>query len=209
MSKIDLYKWKKSVTSVNCNFLARYHITTAEALKSIIENPEEFSEFSDKESILDVDKYIDFYLVQHNYASLLLAYATFEETIVNATEDLRKLTDTEKELDSIKADDSIEKYKKFIGRHCGIDHQQLPINWGFFKSFAVIRNFIIHANGNLSQAKNKDRVKSAIANTNNRTKLESSNKLIIESSYIYQCLTETKKLSYLINDYIITKICST
>ena len=208
MSNINLYKWKRIATQVNCNSLIRYHITTTEALKAINKNPNEFSEFSDEDSLIDVDQYIDFYLVQHNYSSLLLTYATFEEIILGSLEDLKRLSDTNIDICDIKGDNAIRKYKNLVEKHCRISSHELSIDWLFFEDFLILRNFIIHANGNLSKAKNKSRVMLSITRSDNKIRLESSNKLIVEDIYVFQCLTKTKKTSALINDYIISKLCA-
>ena len=132
----------------NMSFLARYWTTATEALARVKGDAENFKEFqiAGKEP-----HYVEAILSSHKdrlcYSGVLLTYATMEEFLAVLAKEVGRMHDI-KILPSDLKGGGVKQYKKFIHDVCSVDPVNLNVIGNSFQNFSIVRNTIIHANGN-------------------------------------------------------------
>ena len=112
------------------------------------ESPDAFEEFKDNDLGEGyVNAVLSSHFEHHTYSGVLLTYAIFEEFFVLLTGDLRNCLEVTTQPSDLK-DRGVRRYKKFIHKVCAVDTDALSIDWSFLVDFAVVRDCIVHANGN-------------------------------------------------------------
>lgn len=186
----------------NLAFLTRYWYTASAALKRVSEAPETFEEFrAHGVERPYVDAVISSHLDHHHYAALLLAFASFEEFFSVLCGDLGKALGVTVEPTDLK-DRGVQRFRKFIHKVCQVSEQDLQIDWLFLEQFAIVRNCLVHANGNrgrLADPKALDRVVSAYPA---ELSYVHNVKLRISDEFVGRVIRETERASLAIVHYL-------
>jgi hypothetical protein len=189
----------------NLSFLARYWYTATVALKRVSEAPETFEEFEmNGVERPYVDAVISSHLDHHNYAALLLVFANFEEFFSVLCGELGKVLGVTVEPNDLK-DRGVQRFRKFIHKVCQVGDHDLQIDWSFLEQFAVVRNCLVHANGNrgrLADPKALDRV---VAVYPNELSYLHQVKLRIFDEFVRRAIRETERASLAIVRYLNTQ----
>ena len=179
----------------NIAFLTRYWWTAKAALERVKESPESFDEFKDNDLGHEyVDTVLAGHLEHHNYAGILLAFASFEEFFTVLSADLDVLRDVSVDLSDLK-DRGVSRYRKFIHKACQVTREELEIDWMFLEQFSVIRNCIVHANGNkgrLADAKALDKIVAAYPA---ELSYNHGVKLVVSNAFVTRCIRTTEQAS--------------
>lgn len=172
----------------NIAFLARYWTTASEALRAVAAEPERATEFRGRD---DPPGYagavVEGHLEHHHYSGVLLAYATFDEFMVVLTERLGTHHEAPITPNDLR-DRGVRRYRKFVHQVCGVDADQVDIDWEFLEDFAAVRNAIIHANGNRSHLSNAKQLQQVVERRSPALGFKHEVKLVITEEYVRQCL---------------------
>lgn len=186
----------------NISFLARYWTTATEALHLVKNDPQSFKEFqiAGKEP-----HYVEAILSTHKdrlcYSGVLLTYATMDEFLTALAKEVGRMHDI-KILPSDLKDRGVKQYKKYIHDVCSIDPLNLKADWKFLQDFSVVRNAIIHANGNKSLLSTPKKLDALIAKYPRELSYEHGVKLVINEEFVARCITNTSETAMSINAYL-------
>lgn len=186
----------------NMSFLARYWTTATEALARVKGDAENFKEFqiAGKEP-----HYVEAILSSHKdrlcYSGVLLTYATMEEFLAVLAKEVGRMHDI-KILPSDLKDRGVKQYKKFIHDVCSVDPVNLNVDWEFLQNFSIVRNTIIHANGNKSLTSAPNKLDALVAKYPGELSFEHSVKLVISEEYVARCIEKTSESARSINAYL-------
>lgn len=189
----------------NISFLARYWTTATEALHRVKGVPENFKEFQ----IAGTEPhYVEAILSSHkdrlSYSGVLLTYATMDEFLAVLTKEVGRIHDI-KILPSDLKDRGVKKYKKYIHDVCSVDPVNLTVDWEFLQDFSVVRNTIIHANGNKSLISAPKKLDALVAKYPGELSFEHNVKLVIDEEFVARCIAKTSESARSINAYLSNK----
>lgn len=189
----------------NISFLARYWTTAMEALDRVKNDPGDFKEFQ----IAGAEPhYVEAILSTHKdrlcYSGVLLTYATMDELLTVLAKDIGRMHDV-KILPSDLKDNGVKQYKKYIHDVCSVDPLALKVDWEFLQDFSVVRNSIIHTNGNKSLLSTPKKLDALIAKYPGELSYEHGMKLVINEEFVARCIANTSKSSMSINAYLCGK----
>jgi hypothetical protein len=183
----------------NISFLTRYWATASEALRAVAAEPARATEFRDRDDLPGyAGAVIEGHLEHHHYSGVLLAYSTFDEFMIVLTERLginHKAPITPNDL----RDRGVRRYRKFVHQVCGIDADRVVIDWGFLEDFAVVRNAIIHANGNRSHLSNAKQLEQVVERRSPALGFKHEVKLVVTEEYVRQCLVTVLRAAMSLN----------
>jgi len=189
----------------NLSFLTRYWYTAKAALRRVSEEPETFEEFeANGVGRSYVDAVISSHLEHHNYAALLLAFASFEEFFSTLCVELGRAHGVSIEPSDLK-DRGVQRFRKFIHKVCQVSERDLQIDWVFLQQFAAVRNCLVHANGNrgrLSDPKSLDRVVAAYPE---ELAYIHGVKLKLSDDFVGRCIRETERASLALVHHVIAQ----
>jgi hypothetical protein len=179
----------------NIAFLVRYWWTAKDALKRVKEAPESFDEFKGKDLGSGyVDAVLSGHLEHHNYAGVLLAFATFEEFFTVLCTDLGALRNVSVSLSDLK-DRGVPRFRKFIHKACQLKDDELQVDWAFLEQFATVRNCIVHANGNKGRLADPRSLDKLVAAYPEELSCAHGVKLVISDAFVTRCLRGTGQAS--------------
>lgn len=198
----DLLNMKILSAKNNYSFLARFMATVAESLEKAGSNPEDHYEF---QAYGSRENYVKSVLEGHqeklNFAGILLAYASFEETFLFDIKDLGRASGTNLKLSDLSGS-FVERCKKYIHKLCKVEPKELHIDWASIADFATIRNFIVHSNGNITHATSREKIKKVIEKYDGELALKHDNKLVVYPKYVNRVMRLAKDTTVAINEYI-------
>lgn len=189
----------------NLAFLTRYWYTATEALRRVSEAPETFEEF--KVNGVErpyVDAVVSSHLEHHHYAAVLLAFASFEEFFSVLCGDLGKALGVTVEPTDLK-DRGVQRFRTFIHKVCQVSDKDLQIDWRFLQQFAVIRNCLVHANGNRGRLANPGALDQVVAAYPAELSYVHDVKLRISDEFVGRAIRETERASLAVIHYLIAK----
>jgi len=189
----------------NISFLARYWTTATEALRLAKNDPHNFKEFQ----IAGAEPhYVEAILSSHKdrlcYSGVLLAYATMDEFLSVLAKEVGRIHDI-KILPSDLKDRGVKQYKKYIHDVCAVSPLNLKVDWEFLQDFSVIRNAIIHANGNKTLLSTPKKMDILVAKYPKELSYEHDIKLVIDEEFVARCITKTSESARRINAYLSLK----
>ena len=186
----------------NVAFLVRYWWTAKDALNRVKERPDSFDEFKDNDLGPGyVAAVLSGHLEHHNYSAVLLAFASLEEFLTVLCADLGALRGVTVDLSDLK-DRGVSRFRKFIHKVCGVTPESIEIDWAFLERLAVVRNCIVHANGNkgrLADPKSLDRV---AADHPAELSFRHNAKLVISDDFVTRCFSATERTSLAVIGYM-------
>lgn len=189
----------------NISFLARYWTTATEALCQVKNNPPNFKEF---QIAGEEPHYVEAILSTHKdrlcYSGVLLTYATMDEFLSVLVREVGRVHDI-KILPSDLKDRGVKQYKKYIHDVCSVDPLNFNVDWEFLQDFSVIRNSIIHANGNKSLLSTPKKLDGLVAKYPNELSYEHDVKLVVSEEFVARCIAKTSESARRINAYLCGK----
>ncbi len=188
--------------SNNLSFLTRYWHTAKAAMVRVADAPETFEEFrlhgGDRAY---VDAVLSNHLDHHNSAAVLLVFANFEEFFSALCVDLATVHGVATETSDLK-DRGVQRFKKFIHKVCQVSEEELEINWAFLRDLSVVRNCLVHANGNRSQFSDKKTLDRVLEAYPNELSYAHKVKLRISDEFVVRCIRETERASLSLVDHL-------
>jgi len=186
----------------NYSFLARFMLTVSESLEKAVQNPEfhyGFQEYGAEENY--VKSVLDGHREKLNFAGILLTYANFEEWLLFDINTLGKAYGCNLKLSDLNGS-FIERCKKFIYKLCNIDSKELLVDWDSISDFIVVRNLIVHSNGNLTYANNREKINNVIKKYDGELSLKSDTRLVVHPKYVNRVMNLAKDTIVALNEYI-------
>jgi hypothetical protein len=175
--------------------LFRYWWTAKAALDSVKDAPESFDEFKDNGLGPGyVEAVLSGHLEHHNYAGVLLAYASFDEFFTVLSADLGHLLGVAVELSDLK-DRGVRRYQKFIHKVCRVTRQDLEIDWDFLEQFSVVRNCIVHANGNKGRLADPKAIERIVDAYPAELSYAHGVKIVVSDAFVVRCVRSTEAAS--------------
>lgn len=172
----------------NIGFLARYWRTAKEALNNVASNPGGFTEFQDEplgESY--VAAVVANHLEHHNHSGILLAYAAMDEFMTVLSVRLGEVRDAPIAPNELR-DRGVERYKKFIHKVCRIPAGDTKIDWPFLQDLSIVRNAIIHANGNRSLLSNPNQLEKVVERRRPKLSFKQESRLIVSDEFVLEAI---------------------
>ena len=186
----------------NISFLARYWATATEALDRVKSAPENFKEFQ----IAGTEPhYVEAILSTHKdrlcYSGVLLTYSTMDEFLAVLAKEVGRTHDI-KILPSDLKDRGVKQYKKYIHDVCSVDPANLTVDWDFLQDFSIVRNTIIHTNGNNSLTSAPKKLDALVSKYPGELSFEHNVKLVIDEEFVARCIVKTSESARSINAYL-------
>lgn len=197
----QILKWRRSVYKVDFSFLHRYIETAHEALGKVEVDPDKYEEFQTYSSGDDyVRNVVNHHKNYQNYAGVLLAYATFEEHMTHSLKTFGGYFKCNLKPNDLR-DRGVEKFKKYIHNACSIDQDDLSIDWRALSDMAVVRNAIIHANGDKNLVRNKQELEQTVQRYHPDLSLDSGVKLRVDKTFVSFCIDKSLETCLAINEH--------
>lgn len=198
----NVYAMQEVWIRQNVSFLARYWTTATEALSLVRDDPQNFKEFQ----IAGAETYyVEAILSSHKdrlcYSGVLLAYATMDEFLSVLTKEVGRKHDI-KTIPSDLKDRGVRQYKKYIHDVCAVAPLNLKVDWEFLQDFSIVRNAIIHANGNKTLLSTPKKMDILVAKYPKELSYEHDVKLVIDAEFVARCITKTSESARSINAYL-------
>lgn len=198
----DLFKFKHFWIRNNISFLTRYWLTATAALEGVNADPESFEEFQ----ITGTDpRYVETILSSHKqhhcYSGVLITYATLDEFLAVLAKDVGRLHNIRIAPSDLK-DRGVRQYKKYIHDVCPVDPNDLNIDWTFLHDFSLVRNSIIHANGNKLLLNTSEKLDAVVAKYPGELSFKHEAKLVVEDEFVARCIAKTSESATRINRYL-------
>lgn len=186
----------------NVAFLTRYWWTAKGALNQVKERPESFEEFKDNDLGPGyVSAVLSGHLEHHNYAGVLLAFASFEEFLTVLCGELGALHSVSVDLSDLR-DRGVPRFRKFLHKVCQLDENELGVDWAFLMRFAVVRNCIVHANGNKRHMADPKVIDKIVAAYPSELSYRHDVKLVVSDAFVTRCLSATEHASLSLIHYM-------
>lgn len=202
---MDEHSFRLFWIRTNVSFLGRYWITASEALERVKSAPDSYREFQVNEGHEGyVTAVLSSHMEHHCYSGVLLAYATMDEFLAFLTRDLGKLLSVGIGPSDLK-DRGIKRYRKFIEQVCSVKPDQINIDWTFLEDFSVIRNAIIHANGNAALLKDRRRLEAIVTKYKDELSFKHSTKMVIRDVFVERCIAKTLESAMNLSKYLSSK----
>lgn len=177
----------------NVAFLVRYWWTARDALNRVKETPEAFDEFKDNEhGPRFVESVVSGHLANHNYAGVLLAFASFEEFFMVLCAELGALRGVSVDLSDLK-DRGVPRFRKYVHKVCRLTTVDLQVDWPFLEQFSIVRNCIVHANGNRGRLAGPTSLDRVVAAHPKELSYEHDVKLVISDAFVSRCFRATEE----------------
>lgn len=129
---------------------------------------------------------------------MLLTYALFDEFMVVLTRKLGRARGAVIKPSDLR-DRGIRRYEKFIHKVCQVSRNEAEIDWGFFRDFAVVRNAIIHANGNQSLARAPQELEQIAMQRMPLLSFKHKVKVVVTQDFVQACIAATHKTALSVN----------
>ncbi len=84
--------------------------------------------------------------------------------------------------------DGIDRARLYFVKICGIDHPDSSREWSEIQKLKKIRNCIVHADGDVLDARSPDKIKNIVKNTPGLS-LENERYLVIKNKYLESATT--------------------
>ena len=204
----DWFRFQKFLIRTNASFLVRYWTTASAALERVKNDPSTYKEFQVNGADSNyVEAVVSSHHEYHCYSGLLITYAMLDEFLTVLIKDLRQLHNVRLELSDVKAR-GVRRYEKYILDECSIAPSEMNVDWNFLKEFSVVRNAIIHANGNKSllSESQKHKLEVVVKKYPGELSFKHSAKLVVENAFIERCIGKTVESATKINSYLSTKV---
>ena len=127
---------------------------------------------------------------QFRYSILVTVYSILEKTLTDLCYKLRHIKKLTLELDELNGR-GIERAKLYLSKVCLIDFPENLNEWNEIKKLNKIRNCIVHAEGDIHDATNPEKLENIIKNTKGLD-IERDRYIKIDSSYIKNIETTAK-----------------
>ena len=127
-----------------------------------------------------------------------------DEFLAVLTKEVGRIHDI-KILPSDLKDRGVKQYKKYIHDVCSVDPVNLTVDWEFLQDFSVVRNTIIHANGNKSLISAPKKLDALVAKYPGELSFEHNVKLVIDEEFVARCIAKTSESARSINAYLSNK----
>jgi hypothetical protein len=185
----------------NMGFLFRYWSTARESLEKVMSEPEAFTEFmGDSKQETLVRGIVSDHLEHHNYSGVLLTYAILDEFMITLSKDLGRAKGAPIVPGDLR-DRGIKRYKKFIHQVCGVQPDEIDIDWSFLEDLAEVRNAIIHANGNKSLLGDPKKLERVVDHHAPFLQLKHSRvKLVITDDFVKKAMSATQVAALELNE---------
>lgn len=210
-SKIQMknwYRFQKFWIRANASFLVRYWTTANTALERVKNDPSTYEEFQVNGAESNyVEAVISSHREFHCYSGLLITYAMLDEFLTILIKNLRQLHNVPLQLSEVK-DRGVRRYERYILDECAIAGSELNVDWNFLKDFSVVRNAIIHANGNKSllSESQKHKLEAVVKRYPGELSFKYDAKLVVENVFIERCIGKTVESATKINSYLSSKV---
>ena len=190
----------------NMSFLYRYWSTARSALEAVANTPEAYDEFKDNKLGKGyVDAVISSHFEHHGFGAVLLAYAAMEEFLAVLTQDLRGCLQVTTEPSDLR-DRGLRRYRTYIQKVCAITAEDLPVDWKFLDDFTVIRNCIVHGNGNKARVGNPREVDRVVDAYPRELGYRHDVKLVVSDEFVARCMAATAASALAINRFMIRRL---
>lgn len=189
----------------NLSFLTGYWNTAQHALRRVVEAPETFPEF--EANGLDrayVEAVISGHLETHNYASLLLVFANWEEVFTVLCTDLGRTRGVAIEPSDLR-DRGVQRFHKFIYKACLVNETDLKIDWAFLRRLATIRNCLIHSNGSRGRSADPKSLDAVVEAYPSELVYLQGGKLRVSDEFVARSIRETGRASMNVVNYLIAQ----
>lgn len=191
----------------NLSFLLRYWKTATEALDRVSAAPDTFEEF--KIAGTDPPGYVEAILAshkeQHCYAGILVTYALLDELMTTLAKRMGQARGAKIAPSDLK-DRGMRRYEKYVCDVCGVDRDKIKIDWSFLHDFSIIRNALIHANGNTSLLSNPKHLARLVEKYPNELSFRHKTKLVIDEEFVARCIVTTSVTADRMNSYLYEKV---
>lgn len=183
----------------NVGFLARYWHTATEALKRVAADPEGITEFDGEPlGAKYVAAVVDNHLEHHNNAGVLLTYAVFDEFMAVLTRKLGKVREAPIAPNDLR-DRGVRRYKKFVHQVCRVGVEDAGIDWQFLQDLSIVRNAIIHANGNKSLLGNPAELEGVVQRRSPDLSFKHESRLIVSNEFVVKSLVVVRHAALTVN----------
>lgn len=131
------------------------------------------------------------FLRTFRYSVLVSVYSFLESSMSSMCRRLRQMKKFSLGVEDIKGG-GIERNQIYLVKLCGIEFPEESKEWQEIKKLNRIRNCIVHANGNVTQVRDKTKLLNIVASTN-WVSLENNRYLIIDRQYIESAICWVEK----------------
>lgn len=143
--------------------------------------------FSDEHYIIE-----SIFLKSFRYSMIITVYSLLEISLNDLCHYLRNSKKLALSFDELRGE-GIERAKLYLTKVCLLDFPESCKEWNEIQKLNKIRNCIVHAMGDIENAKSPQKLRNIIANTNGLG-LENERFIRIDSEYINTTISNTKKL---------------
>jgi hypothetical protein len=186
----------------NVAFLARYWTTACTALDRVVHDPKSYKEFEVNGTDAGyVNAVVSGHKERLGYSGVLLAYATLEEFLNFLTKDIGSVSNTKIRPCDLK-DTGMKRYRKYIHEVCLIDSNDLNVAWCFLQDFSVVRDSIIHANGNKALLSSPNRLDAVVEKYAGELSFQHTSKLVVSDPFVERCISKTLESATKINSLL-------
>ena len=132
------------------------------------------------------------FLKTFRYSTIVTVYSLLEISLNDLCCYLCNTKKLALSLDELRGD-GIERAKLYLAKVCLVDFPETGNEWNEIQKLNKIRNCIVHAQGDIENAKSPQKLRNIVANTSG-IELENDRFVRIDSAYIITTLSNTKKL---------------
>ena len=180
----------------NIAFLLRYWHTATESLERVTSDPDTFAEFQGEANPRYVEAVVTNHLEHHNYSGVLLAYAAFEEFMDTLTTNLGRERGASIQLKGLR-ERGVKRYKKYLRQVC-TEAEYGSIDWDFLEDFGVVRNAIIHGNGNKGRL-SKPKELELVVDRRGGLSFKHRVRLVVSKQFVIACIDTVRNTALAIH----------